>query len=542
MKIKNSKTFWTIVVGIAITLIVIFLSLKSYENKTPNILSQEDLAKLVKPAVVRIIQHATGEMTVPAFNLDLNNLTIKISESLPAQTQKIDQYLSGSGFVVNSNGYILTNAHVVSTETIKLLILKNLISDILEEKTKTLSDAELRQFFPSENAVALFEQNSLDELLSQSTFNLKSQLTVLNPSDSQEFLTSLLKTGYPAEIISVNENFESDQKDIAVIKVNASNLPTLVLGDSNNITVGNQVYAFGFPATAEFNKRSPLEASLTKGLISAVKFSKNKDFKAFQTDAKISEGSSGGPLFNEQGQVVGIITFLTGELLSSQGDSFAFAIPINLAKPVLEQNNISDTESEFSSHFRLGLDFYYQNQCKKALEEFKKAALANTDFTNAKYLENYETNCQNLIDAGNSVDNKFTESLAWFKTVQGFTWFVILGRVILVLLAIWALYKILIRLKRDENQIAYLELQAENEQERRSRLTNHLESSGKGLPLPELELHAKDRRALNLPHPRLAEYITEARNIGLKDEDIKAEALKAGWSEEEVLHTFQTLV
>ncbi|MCX6797390.1 MAG: trypsin-like peptidase domain-containing protein [Candidatus Doudnabacteria bacterium] len=541
MKIKINKKTWIILCSAAAILVLGF-SLKSATIKQPGNLSQEDLAKLVKPAVVRIIQHATGEVTIPAFDFDFNNLTLKILENQPALTKKIDEYLSGSGFVVGSNGYILTNSHIASPESVKNIILEDILSIALEKKTENWSEEELLRLFPSETITSEFQQNVLEMLRTNSNFNIQSQLTVLNPSESQEYLTSLIKSGFKTEVISANLNFEKDQKDIALIKINAANLPTLKLGDSSAVSVGNQIYAFGFPSTGEINQRSPLESTLTQGLISAIKFSQNKDFKIFQTDSKISEGSSGSPLFNGQGEVIGLVTFQTGEIARKKGDNFAFAVPIDLAKPTLQKYQINDSENNFSKHFKQGLILAQEKKCKKALAEFEIAAKTNGDFINPKYLENYTGKCEQIMASGQSIDNKFAEIWLWLKSISGLAWFVILGRIMLTIIAVWALYKIFIRIKQDESQIAHLELQVENQASRSERLVRELGKSGNELPLPETELHLKDRRVLMLPHPHLAEFIKEARKIGMKDQEIIDELRKAGWDEEEILHTFKTLV
>lgn len=542
MRIKLNKKTWITTSGVIAFVLILSFFLRNNQTKQIISLNQENLAQLVKPSVVKIVQHTTGEIIIPSFDFNFSNLTIKILNDHPKTIKKIDEYLSGSGFVVGDNGYILTNSHVVSEENVMNAILTEILDKQLSVTTQNLTNQQLQQIFPSESILTEFQQNALEVLKKVSTFNLQSQLVALNPAESQEFLTSLMQSGFKAEIINANPNFEKDQKDIALIKINASNLPSLKIGNSDATTVGNPVYAFGFPATGEINKRSPLEPSLTKGLISAIKFSQNKDFKIFQTDSKISAGSSGGPLFNEQGEVIGLITFQTNEIAREKGDNFAFAIPINLAKFLLEKYQLTNSENNFNRHFKQGLFLFQKNKCESALLEFEKAVKTNTNFIRPDYLDNYKEKCKLLTAQGYSVNNKFSEFFVFLRSVSGFGWFVILGRIILIIFAAWALYKIFTRIKQDENQITYLELQIENQENRGKRLIKELNESGNELPLPETELHSKDRRALMLPHPGLAKFIMEARKIGMADNEIKLELSKNGWDEEEILHTFKTLV
>lgn len=97
--------------------------------------------------------------------------------------------------------------------------------------------------------------------------------------------------------------------DLAIVKINANGLTKIILGDSDNISVGEKVYAIGNPVGFEFQK------TVTSGIISGVKRTikiKNDDDSysymesLIQTDATINEGNSGGPLINEQGEIVGI--------------------------------------------------------------------------------------------------------------------------------------------------------------------------------------------------------------------------------------------
>lgn len=122
--------------------------------------------------------------------------------------------------------------------------------------------------------------------------------------------------------------------DLAIIKIDASNLTYTTLGDSNNIKVGETVYAIGNPIGFEFQR------TVTAGIISA----KNRTIKLgeddtssymedlIQTDASINSGNSGGPLINKNGEIIGINT-----IKISEAESIGFAIPINLIKPIVEK-------------------------------------------------------------------------------------------------------------------------------------------------------------------------------------------------------------
>lgn len=134
---------------------------------------------------------------------------------------------------------------------------------------------------------------------------------------------------YAAEIKALDPS-----NDLAFIKINATDLPVVELGSSDDIKVGQKVVAIG-------NALGQYQNSVTTGIISGV----SRAIQAgdgsgtmteslenvIQTDAAINPGNSGGPLVNIAGQVIGINT-----AIDQQGESIGFAIPINVAKSALE--------------------------------------------------------------------------------------------------------------------------------------------------------------------------------------------------------------
>lgn len=121
------------------------------------------------------------------------------------------------------------------------------------------------------------------------------------------------------------------QTDLAVIQVEEKNLPYAELGDSSNLEVGELAVAIGSPMGTDY------AGSVTAGIISGLNrkiFLGDKNMTLIQTDAAINPGNSGGALVNSQGKVVGINTL---KLVESQVEGMGFAIPINEAKPIIQQ-------------------------------------------------------------------------------------------------------------------------------------------------------------------------------------------------------------
>lgn len=169
--------------------------------------------------------------------------------------------VSGSGFILTADGYVLTNFHVIETP------LKNGadINVMLHDGTK-----------------------------------------------------------YTASVVGYEQ-----ENDVAVLKIEGENLPHVTIGDSDELMVGDEVYAVGNPL-------GELEFSMTTGHVSAKDRlisteSNSEPINMFQFDAAVNSGNSGGPVFNANGEVVGVVT---AKYSSSGVEGLSFAIPINDAAKI----------------------------------------------------------------------------------------------------------------------------------------------------------------------------------------------------------------
>lgn len=218
------------------------------------------------PPTPKIIETSSSGLSIPELVARYSSAVATITTQSTSYSffgGPIAQSGEGTGMILSSNGYILTNYHVVPQGTQSLSV--------------TLSDGR----------------------------NFSGQVVATDPTN-----------------------------DLALVKINASGLTTVSLGNSDNVAVGDPVIAIG-DALGQFQN------TVTNGIISAT----NRTVTAsesngnaetlsglFQTDAAINPGNSGGPLISvNSGQVIGIDTATSG-----QGQNLSFAIPINVAKGFIQ--------------------------------------------------------------------------------------------------------------------------------------------------------------------------------------------------------------
>jgi serine protease Do len=134
-------------------------------------------------------------------------------------------------------------------------------------------------------------------------------------------------TRFPVEeVVAVDQ-----QRDLVIVRIGRKGLPTLVIGNSDHVSAGDPVYAIGNPLGADY--------TISDGLISAVR-RLGESLVVLQISAPISQGSSGGPLLNHFGEVIGVATWV-----SEAGQNLNFGMPSNYLLPlVAEQRGISFRE------------------------------------------------------------------------------------------------------------------------------------------------------------------------------------------------------
>ncbi len=312
---------------------------------------------------------------------------------------------TGSGFIVTPDGYIVTNAHVVYDDPndLKREIVMYWESNELE-KLFELDFQDFKKNFEGLAAVGpqAIEDRKQDFIKAEMNYYY-TNMRILNTKTDVYALMGIavpgLPTqpkGIPCDIRKVGEPVTGNGsgKDVAILKIEQNNLPTVPVGDDSSMRVGDSVVVLGYPGAAEINKQQMgVESTLTQGDLSARKTMPG-GWQALQTSAEINHGNSGGPAFNDHGQVIGIATFGPSE----EGvRGINFLVPIGVAKEFLNELNVKPQQSRLSQLFEEGITSMNKNCYKGALEKFKEISDLSPGFP---FVQDKITQSRNAIDQG----------------------------------------------------------------------------------------------------------------------------------------------
>jgi S1-C subfamily serine protease len=311
--------------------------------------------------------------------------------------------VAGTGFIVSSDGYIITNAHMVlAGENTTEMLLQELANSFANELYTEESQYYNIPAAQRDKVVQILLQKFMTYFLEWGemkdvTLNYYVLNGVASPGEDlkiKSWPAVVKKQGTVYEKIAGEYTWG---RDIAIIKVERTNLPTVTLGDSDKVQVGDSVFIIGYPATeAEelFKPASALEATITQGVISARRTLRT-GVEAIQTDAAINHGNSGGPVYNDKGEVIGIATFGAGP--ETGIEAIKFMMPINLAKEFMKELNVENKHSVLDTKYAEGLNAFWNRDCYTAEAKMKDVIAI---YPGHPYAQEYVTECERAIQAG----------------------------------------------------------------------------------------------------------------------------------------------
>jgi S1-C subfamily serine protease len=305
----------------------------------------ERLAMFSKPAVVRIVDGVEGQIFFqpPGYQ---------------GQNYNVSFIALGSGFFINANGYIATNAHVVSTthdgeDKAKQALFWQFVQQLARQIGKDPRS---------------LNTNFINQYSSIRSFKLYHHVIIPDGS------------AYPFEIkqYGAPTGESNDQgKDVAVVKIEVKNAPILKLADSDKVKLQDHVTVIGYPGAADtFNSglldsKSAFEATINDGKISAKKQA-TSGAPILQTNTAATHGNSGGPVLNDSSEVVGLLTFRGDTVNGQEVSGFSFVVPSNTVMEYVRSAGAANEQGPTDRLYREGLESYWAEHYSEAIPKFEE--------------------------------------------------------------------------------------------------------------------------------------------------------------------------
>lgn len=261
------------------------------------------------PTVTTVPQNSDGKESIPIGSL----LNVDSSSSGSLSTQEIIKRATpsvalitskfseiglvgtGTGIVLSSDGYIITNCHVIKT---------------------TYKDREYSDYAnPFQNPFGFFGGGY--DIVEKSA---EADDVTITMSDGSE---------HTAKIIGSDEN-----TDLAILKIDVEGLIPAVIGNSDNLELGETAITLGYPLGLGLSASCGIVSGLEKEITTELSSGGTATMILIQTDASINHGNSGGPLLNSRGEVIGITS---SKIINSDAEGMGFAVPITDALPILDE-------------------------------------------------------------------------------------------------------------------------------------------------------------------------------------------------------------
>jgi len=339
-------------------------------------------------------------------------------------TQQHRVLSNGTGFFITGEGHLITNCHVIERDSafIRRKFLLSTFQEVTDANINALESA-WQMTLSEEQRNLLYDVYSFvySRMSPLVLNNLRKELNVLYRIDNGDEHMARIKK--PAEVLIKGKAMPG--KDVAILKINdVRNLPVLRISNSTQPRIGSSVLVLGFPEPAGNNVFLALDAAteptLTSGVVSAVKKSVG-GWPVIQMDALIAHGSSGSPVCDEKGDVIGLATFgsleqRTGTLASG----FNFAIPLPVIQEFIDSVKVKPRVSHASQVFNQGLQFFYQSYYRKALSKFKEVLNINGNYPGVHLLI---TECEKRMAAGGDrqsfIEKNFFRIIAFALVIGG---------------------------------------------------------------------------------------------------------------------------
>jgi S1-C subfamily serine protease len=318
----------------------------------------QEIVLRVKPAVVVVMAEVGGEVKLRCAGTDKTITPVPYRES-------------ASGFLISPRGWVITNAHVVyvAHEPPQRWMTGHLVEKAFR--------AECLPAVLAARRLSPGDRPDLEEtLVREAVASTPADNVILTPA-----VSVVLQNGFrlEARIAKYSPPVAGEAmagRDLALLRVSAADMPSVMLGDSGRLKIGDKLTVIGFAGVVMSHEllgsSAKVQPAVTHGAVSGFKLDRaNQPF--LQIDAAAEAGTSGGPVVDTRGEVIGVMTSVTqGQGGTVQG--FNFVIPAAAVKEFLADTTVAlDETSRFNTAWHGGLAHYFAGSHSRATPQLTEA-------------------------------------------------------------------------------------------------------------------------------------------------------------------------
>jgi V8-like Glu-specific endopeptidase len=345
-----------------------------------------------------------------------------------SQTQYIYGPWGGTGFVVNpENGTIVTAGHMVDAReadevNLKYAILDQYISEVYPDYYDGLTTEDWNWIYENYKVVGV----NVDQPEMEVWVQFNTAIANIPEAENSSYIRA-----------EVKDFSNRDQRDIAILRITPATgraLSSVLLGDSSMVKIGEQLSSIGYPYTADYGQSNPLDPSVFPATISGRR--SLNGVEVLQVSGYAEGGSSGGPVINKDGQVIGLVSAGTDNMLNILRTS-------NDIKSILSsENKLGQVDLEWRTGLAMFNDNHYSEALKhfdavlnlssghKLAQEYKAKAQANmgsdVPFSGGQ-TASAETTAKETVAAAETTKSVTAETSAPIKTKGGMSTGLLIG-------------------------------------------------------------------------------------------------------------------
>ncbi|GAY08628.1 serine protease [Pseudonocardia sp. N23] len=295
----------------------------------------EKTAAAVRPAITYLTSTFTGYVADESGTFFNNGAPYQLSTTC-------------TGFGVNPNGYVATAGHCVDTST----------ANGIKSEFVLAAAQQVVAAIPGVDLATAYQYGMANWTVEGATKGspIDAQISVINGSNTNA-------NALPARVVDYRP---LDQGDVALLKVETTDLPSVELATDADVQIGTPVLSIGYPASADAVTDASLEPSNKDGQVSSKKTLGT--VPVYETSAALSGGMSGGPTVGLDGRVIGVNSFKP----ASESQAFNFIAPSQGLSELLSRNGVRNELGPEDKNFRAALDAYYGGHYTDAIAGFDK--------------------------------------------------------------------------------------------------------------------------------------------------------------------------